>query len=409
MKFAHFADIHIGSWRDPKLSEASTQAFVKAADACLEQAADFILISGDFFNTSLPSIDCLKEVAKKLKQIHDSNTPVYVIAGSHDFSPTGKTMLDVLENAGLIRNVMRGNVTDNRLKLKFTVDSKTGTKITGIIGKKGMLERKYFEALEKENLEAETGTKIFMFHTAISEFKPEGLESMESTPISDFPKGFDYYAGGHVHHPYLKQTEGYGTIANPGPLFPNSFREIEKLGCGGFYMVQGEKGRLKAEFQPIQVHNTFSITTDCTNKTPQEAEEEITNQTADKEFNNTIVTIRLHGKLRAGKPTDIDFRKISETLYQKSAHFVMKNTAALSSNEFEEIKITTKSIEETENLIIKEHLSKIKIDGMSAEEEFELVKNLMSTLNKEKDEGETTTTFERRVKEDAEKTLKIKL
>ncbi len=30
MKFAHMADCHIGSWREPKLNNISTQAFEKA-------------------------------------------------------------------------------------------------------------------------------------------------------------------------------------------------------------------------------------------------------------------------------------------------------------------------------------------------------------------------------------------
>ena len=102
MKFAHLADCHIGSWRDPKLRDISTEAFVKAVDTCIEKEVDFILIAGDLFHTSLPSIDRLKQTVIKLKQLKDKNIPVYIIAGSHDFSPSGKTMLDVLENAGLV-------------------------------------------------------------------------------------------------------------------------------------------------------------------------------------------------------------------------------------------------------------------------------------------------------------------
>ena len=48
-------------------------------------------------------------------------------------------------------------------------------------------------------------------------------------------------------------------------------------------------------------------------------------------------------------------------------------------------------------------------DGLDPKLEFELTKKLMSILNKEKDEGETTATFEKRLKDDAEKVLKIKL
>ena len=56
MKFAHLADCHIGAWRDPKLRDVSIKAFVKAIDTCIDQHMDFILIAGDLFNTSLPSV-----------------------------------------------------------------------------------------------------------------------------------------------------------------------------------------------------------------------------------------------------------------------------------------------------------------------------------------------------------------
>tara|TARA_Y100000294_G_C8302846_1_gene235448 strand:- start:30 stop:470 length:441 start_codon:yes stop_codon:yes gene_type:complete len=143
MKFAHMADCHIGSWKDQKLRDISLKAFSKSIDKCIEQQVDFVLIAGDLFNTSLPAIDRLKQVTIKLKQLKDKEIPVYTIPGSHDFSPSGKTMLSVLEKAGLIINVVNGNVTeDKRLKLRFTIDTKTNAKITGMLGKKGMLEKK---------------------------------------------------------------------------------------------------------------------------------------------------------------------------------------------------------------------------------------------------------------------------
>src|SRR3989338_6634094 len=143
MKFAHLADCHIGSWREPKLREVNAKAFIKAMDLCIEKNVDFIIISGDLFNTSLPAIDNLKTAVKKLKEIKNKNIPVYIIAGSHDFSPSGKTMLDVLEEAELFINVARGEEKDGKLRLKFTVDPKTGAKITGLLGKKGTLEKCY--------------------------------------------------------------------------------------------------------------------------------------------------------------------------------------------------------------------------------------------------------------------------
>ena len=216
MKFAHFSDVHIGSWRDPALSSASSDAFSKAVDKCLEEKVDFVLISGDFFNTPLPSIESLKSSVSKLRDLRDAGVSVYFVPGSHDYSPSGKTMLDVVEKADLGRNVMKGRVVDGRLCLNFTVDEKTGAKITGIVGLKGMLDKKHFENLERDSLEKEEGFKIFLFHTAVSEFKPEEFQKMDSVPLSNFPKGFDYYAGGHIHKPMSQRAEGYGLMCYPG-------------------------------------------------------------------------------------------------------------------------------------------------------------------------------------------------
>jgi exonuclease SbcD len=405
MKFAHIADCHIGSWRDPKLKDVSTTAFNKAIDKCIEENVDFILISGDLFNTSLPRIDSLKAVVITFKQLKDKNIPVYVIPGSHDYSPSGKTMLDVLEQAGLFINVSKGEEMNGKFKLNFTIDKKTGAKITGLLGKRSSLEKSHYQNLIVENLEKEDGYKIFMFHSGIDELKPEDMEHVISQPLSLLPKNFDYYAGGHMHIVRHEKIDGYGLIAYPGPLFPNSFSELEKLETGGFYIVENNK----PIWHPIQVYNIYKIIIDCNQKSPEQVYDEIINEIKDKEFNNTIVLIRLHGSLTSGKPHDIDFKDIFTQLYDKSAYFVMKNTNALTTKEFEEIKIDTSSTEDAENAIIKEHLGQIKVSNMDFKKEESLTREMMKILATEKQEGETNPDFERRIKEEVSKVLDIEL
>lgn len=401
MKFAHLADCHIGSWRDPKLKDISTKAFVKAIDICISKNVDFILISGDLFNTSLPGVDSLKETVSKLKEIKDSNIPVYIIAGSHDFSPSGKTMLDVLENAGLLINVAKGEVINDKLKLNFTIDKKTGAKMTGLLGKKGGLEKNYYKELIREHLEKEKGYKIFMFHSAISELKPSDLEEMDSQPLSLLPKNFNYYAGGHVHYVFEKKEKNYGQIAFPGPLFPNNFRELEKLSNGGFYIVEDDK----LERQELNIYNTYHIKIDCNHKSSQEVEDELLSEIKDKEFFDTIVTLRLEGTLKSGKPSDINFKEIFNKLYEKGAYFVMKNSNKLATKEFEEIKIDKESVEDIEESLIKEHLGQIKVKDLSVEKEKKITIELMKILNQERGEGERVADFEKRITEEMEKII----
>ncbi len=402
MKFAHLADCHIGSWREPKLRTISAKAFEKAIDLSIEKNVDFILIAGDLFNTSLPSIDSLKIAVKKLKELRDKGIGVYAIAGSHDFSPSGKTMLDVLENAGLLINVAKGKEIDGKLKLEFTIDKKTNAKITGLIGRRRGLEKSYYEELIREELEKENGYKIFLFHSLLSELKPKELEQADSQPLSLLPKNFNYYAGGHPHIILNKRIEGYGIIAYPGPLFPNNFKELENLGNGGFYIVDENK----ITYEPIQVYNTFNITIDANKKTPEQIYNEIIENIKDKEFNDTIVTIRVEGELSSGKPNEINFKDIFNKLYEKSAYFVMKNTSALLSKEFEEIKIDARNIEDIENKLIKEHLGQIKIEGLSKEKEETLIKEMIRVLSHERGD-EKLADFERRIKEDLNKLFNL--
>jgi len=401
MKFAHIADCHIGAWRDPKLKDLSMQAFIKATNICIEKNVDFILIAGDLFNTSMPGIDYLKETTKRLKELKERDIPVYIIPGSHDQSPSGKTMLDVLEEAGLMINVVKGTIKDNKLQLKFTIDKKTGAKITGLLGRRGMLEKKYYEQLDNTNLESETGTKIFMFHTALTELKPKELEKMDSNPVSFLPKGFEYYAGGHIHIVRKETIEGYKNIVYPGPLMPSNFSELEKLRRGTFYIYN--HGKL--ELIPIEIVKTYPLEIDANHKTPEEVHEFIEQCIKNQDFTNTIVLIRIEGKLKSGRQTDINFKAIFETLYKQDAFFVMKNTSKLSSEEFEEIKINTSSVEEIENVIIREHLGQIKTYFSDTEEE--VTKNIMNSLSEEKNEGEKVYEYEEKVRKEINKILNL--
>jgi DNA repair protein SbcD/Mre11 len=403
MKYAHLSDLHIGGWRDPKLRHLSTEVFLKAMDFCIEQNVDFILFSGDLFNTALPEVDKLNTTAKKLKQLKDKNIPVYVIPGSHDFSHSGKTMIDVLESAGLFTNVCKGEVVDSKLRLKFTIDKKTGAKITGMLGKKGMLDRIYYEDLDRARLEQEPGYKIFMFHTSITELKPKHLEKMDAYPVSLLPKGFRYYAGGHIHHKTEFTHPDYRYITYPGALFPNNFKEIESYGHGGLYIIDNDQ----VEWKPIKLKDRTAIKVDCDNKTPDEAYTAIKEELAKHNIQNSIVTLRLMGTLQTGKVSDIRFKDIVDICETNGAYTMLKNTSALHSKEYEEIKVQNAPIEEIESTLIKEHANQIKVKNLTQEEEINLTNHLMTALSAEKKEGETTNDFEERLKQSALKILQL--
>ena len=232
-------------------------------------------------------------------------------------------------------------------------------------------------------------------HTALTELKPSFLADMESYPISLLPKGFDYYAAGHVHVRDVKSFEGYKNIAYPGPLFPNNFREIERE-LGGFYIY--EDGNLR--FVSLDVIHVSKNKFDCNHKNPEQIRFEILNKFENIPLNDTLVLLRLYGTLESGKPSDIDFKSIYDSLYKKGAYFVLKNISNLEFKQFDEVKTNSSSIEELERNLIIENIGQIKIPGNF--NEIEMINQLMVMLMTERKEGEKKEDFERRIKEDVD-------
>ncbi len=402
-KFAHIADSHIGGWRDQKLKDLSINAFDRAIDICITKKVDFVIIAGDLFNTALPGIEAMNLVTHKLFQLRQKNIPVYAVPGSHDFSPSGKTFLSTLEKAGLIINLAKIGLADDKVVLKPTFNEKTKTVLFGMLGRRTSLEKSYYKILSKEELEKDYGNylfKIFVFHSAILELQPPDTYRIEAIPLSYLPKKFDYYAAGHVHKRSENHPDGY-FIVYPGPLFPNSFSELEKFKHGGFYIVnvnvneQTKEKDIRPEFQPIVVKNVYSISINANDKSASEINAELLDTIKQREFYDTLVLIRVYGELKSGKTGDINFKDLIKQIYAKGAFFVMKNTSMLKTKEFEGVDIDVKNQEEVEDKIIKENTKEFL--NFNITESRALVKEMITLLDKEKAEGETNNTFELRI------------
>jgi len=403
MKFAHLADCHIGGWREPKLKELGNKAFSEAVALCIKEKVDFVLIAGDLFNSSIPAIDSLKIVVDKLRELKENSISVYAIAGSHDFSPSGKTMLDVLESAGLLANVGKEEEVEGKegkIKLNFVIDNKTGAKIAGLLGKKGGLEKNLFASLEKTSFAEGKEFKIFMFHTTIDELKPKEMEMVDSISASMLPKGFDYYAGGHVHIVGSANLAA-SKVVYPGPLFPNSFSELEKLGAGGFVIFDNGKLRqVKLELKPV-----VSISVDCNAKSPASVEESTMVALEKAKLAGAIVTLKLFGTLASGKTTDINLKSLFEFALGKGAYLVLKNANQLASKDFAEIKVSSDSVEEIEQKIVAELAGKSKL--FDAASEKKLIERLMQAFSVEKEEGEKQADFDDRLRKAISKLIEV--
>src|SRR3989344_4569795 len=390
-RFAHMSDCHLGSWSNhPEMKEFAIRAFETAIDRCLSENVDFIIIAGDLLDTSLPGIDVLKRAVSSFRRCREAGIPVYMVAGSHDYSPTGKTMLSVFENAGLIVDVAKCTENNGRIVLEFTVDAKTGCKITGVFGRKGSLEVESFSRIEIPH-EQTHGAKIFVFHCGIDEHR--SMQGMSSVPISLLPEGFNYYATGHIHVRRIYQTE-HGSVAFPGPLFPTSFDELEHYDSG-FYIVECG-GKTSVRDVPVKMFETFLIDREVTGKTPGEVESMILDMLPES-LENTVLLLRLRGTLN-GRPSDIDFKNVAERAESLGAICLKKNISKLSSEAMEEMRVENiTNIDDLERQLIAKHAGRMKL--FSREDVEQLVFSLMNVLKEEKGEDETNATFEEKIRE----------
>ncbi|MFA4887395.1 MAG: metallophosphoesterase [Candidatus Nanoarchaeia archaeon] len=389
MRFSHLSDCHIGSWKDPKLRQLNLDSFKKAIEISIKERVGFVIIAGDLFDTALPQIEMVREVADVLSQLKEEDIPVYLIPGSHDFSFAGKTMIDVLEHAGLVENVWK--VTNDELEI--TLD-KTGIKLAGFVGRKGGLERYEYGRVDFSKVEQEQGRKIFVFHTLLEEMKEGSFDKIDCPSIRVLPKGFNYYAGGHPHFIKTKQIEGYGLVAYPGPTFPNNVEELEELGNGGFFIVEMNE-TITPRHIPIKLKEVVKIKLNADNKSISDLEAELNIYKGD--VVDKIVVVRIEGTVKEGKPVDLKVRKIFEYAFS-----VLVNVAKFVSKETEVVEVTSQRIEDIESELMKKNKSN------KLENEEELIKKLLEILDVEKQDGERVADFEDRVRKQGAVVLGVK-
>jgi len=285
------------------MEKLEIETFSRAMDICIERKVDFILICGDLFHVGIPDLTVVKEAITKMREVRQQGIPIYAIYGSHDYTPTGTSIIDIIESAGLLTNVVKGRVEDGKLKLDFVQDERTRAKLVGISARKLGLERKYYEILDREILEREEGFKIFAFHSGLDEFKPDYLSQMETVPISFFPRGFDYYAGGHIHDRSENNLPGYEKVVFPGPLFTGYARDLERTAKGekrGFYIVGFDDKIASVEFVEIKLVNGVYFGYDVTGQNSIQARKDLKDKISQLDVKGKMVVLKIRGELSGG-------------------------------------------------------------------------------------------------------------
>lgn len=414
MKFAHMSDIHLGFQKQENLQRIEQTIFEKALDECIKRKVDFILMSGDLFHVNIPEMRVQKFAFSKFKQVSEHGIPIYAVYGSHDFSPVSNSVIDLLNEIGYITKVTRTLESDNKIILDFVKDPKTGVKITGFPGLKAGKDEIYYQNLDRETLESEPGFKIFLFHGGIKELKTETGVETDFMPLSSLPKGFDYYAGGHMHSHLHQEYKDYDHVVYSGTIFSGYHTDLEENAKGkkrGIVFVEFEDKIKNIEFFPIENTEYELIEIDADLKRASTINLELLEQIKKIEPKNKIVIIKVYGELSEGKTTDIDFTKIKEELIQKQVLDIKINRNHLTSKEYKIIKAAGIGKDEIEINIFKENIGEIRIDQKEiiGKEGVEIAKKLLKEITQPILINEKIHDYETRIEQSAIELLGLRI
>jgi DNA repair protein SbcD/Mre11 len=383
-KFGHLADCHLGGWRIPELQKLNFESFQYALEKCKKEKVDFILIAGDLFDSAYPPIETIKDTFNEFRKLKEENIPVFLIAGSHDYSVSGKSFLDVLEKSGFVKNVFKSEEKNGEIILSPTIYKNIA--IYGFPGKKSGLE--VFD-IEKIKLQESPGLfKILMLHTTLRD--AIGSLPIPAVDSNKIPR-VDYLALGHLHLKYEMQNP---LRAYTGPTYPNNAAELEILKYGSFYIVNtsGEVKRHEIPLKEVLVLDVEIL--DSLTGT-----EKLIEELECQEIKDKIVILKVKGALERGKTSDLDFSRIELYVRSKGGYCFLKNTTRLLLPSLD-MDLTNQGL----NINLEEDIIK-KFTEKNPHKFNSLINQLISTLDIEKKEDEVSRVFEDRLISESKKIM----
>ena len=261
IKFIHSADLHldtpfrgllsINSELADRLKDATFKSFEKIIDLCINEQADFLIVSGDIFDSEVRSLAAQLKFVKGLQKLSDKGIYTYFICGNHD--PLNSWM----ENLALPEKVIRFGSS----KVENALYTKNGNPLARIYG------ISYRTNSENRDLASKFTSKdepvpfsIALLHGTIGSPGPHaGYAPFRLDDIAH--KGFDYWALGHIHKKQIIHT------ANPAVVYPGNpqGRDFGETGARGCFIVEMTQGSDPAiRFRPTDSIRFEKITVDLT-------------------------------------------------------------------------------------------------------------------------------------------------
>ncbi|MCK4424490.1 metallophosphoesterase [Candidatus Bathyarchaeota archaeon] len=254
--FVHAADLHLGysQYGLETRREDFNRAFQELVDKTIELKPDFMIIAGDLFHHARPSNITLENAIKNFSRLREAGIPVLTVDGSHDSAPnvvTG-TILNPLDSAGLIHNLPRHEGACWRKPDCCYVYGVPNFRT------RGRTEELLPAFMEKNTLTPDTALfNIFVFHMALDlpSVTPPQMEA--EAPPELIPKGFDYYAAGHIHVPYKEKFKD-GVLVYSGCTEAVNYNDA-KVEKGFYYVEVNERGVPSPQFIKLESPRKFKV------------------------------------------------------------------------------------------------------------------------------------------------------
>jgi DNA repair protein SbcD/Mre11 len=396
--FAHLADAHVGAWpRDPAVRSALRESVLAALRVVAERSVDFLLISGDLFHTPVPDPDEVAPIAAALRDLARRGTRVYVIFGSHDYVAHRTSWLDVLAETGLFIRVAPEAVHsgEGRWELPFLIDQPTGAVIAGISGRSHGLDREYYQSMDSTAYERTPGFHIFMFHAAVQEYLPPGLQAhIRGVARNDLPRGVDYYAGGHIHLSYEGRGPAGGLLINPGAVFGTSLPDLALGASGrshrGLVIVSVRSGMpTAAHVETLQPGTVDVFDVDLSGKSAEEARTAVRDEVRAHSAPGVLLFPHLTGVSDTTRPADLglpDSSSDAAALGVASVHWDMADLATKGTSS----PVVRDTEAELEEQVLKAlaQLAPPPLPGLTPEETARRVRELVRELGTPPGDGE---------------------
>lgn len=267
MKLLHLADLHIGKRvYEYSMLEEQKQALLQAFRMAKEYAVDAVLIAGDVYDKTIPTVEGVKLFDTFLTALKEKNIPVFIISGNHDSAERLSFGRHLFENAEIY---MSGTYEEEILKK--TLRDEFGEVDIYLLP---FLKPQQIEVAEDEEKPSDyteairlvlnrlninkNNRNVLLAHQFVgggnveptrADSETQSVGGVDMVDYRVFEK-FDYVALGHLHG---AQHVGRETVRYAGSLVKYSFSEARQVKSATLITLE-EKGRItikKLPFTPV--------------------------------------------------------------------------------------------------------------------------------------------------------------